>query len=133
MDAVQRRAAKEKAPGIRGSASTSGRPRREIAKKGRYSWVSDIRSRVSTARSLASDEHEFMSLLTEARHRGVRQLGAAARGGTGYSIADHPTWRITGERMGLAYGKSAIQARFLVADRASPEARGRIEEIAKNA
>ena len=35
--------------------------------------------------------------------------------------------------MGLAFGKSSIQARFLMTDRASPEARGRIEEIAKNA
>ena len=35
--------------------------------------------------------------------------------------------------MGLAFGKSSIQARFLMTDRASPEARDRIEEIAKTA
>ena len=35
--------------------------------------------------------------------------------------------------MGLAFCKSSIQARFLMTDRASPEARDRIEEIAKTA
>ncbi|MBQ9621427.1 MAG: relaxase/mobilization nuclease domain-containing protein, partial [Atopobiaceae bacterium] len=132
MDAFQRRAAKERPPESRQRIYIR-KAEKEIAKKGEYSWVSDIRSRVSTARSLASDEHEFMSLLAELGIEVSDNSERSARRDWIYSIADHPTWRITGERMGLAYGKSAIQARFLMTDRASPEARGRIEEIAKNA
>ena len=35
--------------------------------------------------------------------------------------------------MGLAFGKSSIQARFLMTDRATPAGKARIEEIARNA
>lgn len=132
MDAFQRRAAKERPPESRQRIYIR-KAEKEIAKKGEYSWVSDIRSRVSTARSLASDEHEFMSLLAELGIEVSDNSERSARRDWIYSIADHPTWRITGERMGLAFGKSSIQARFLMTDRASPEARDRIEEIAKNA
>lgn len=106
---------------------------KEIAEKGEYSWVSDIRSRVSTARSLASDEREFMSLLAELGVEVSDNSERNARRDWIYSVADHPTWRITGERMGLAFGKSSIQARFLMTDRVTPEGKARIEEIARNA
>ena len=106
---------------------------KEIAEKGEYSWVSDIRSRVSTARSLASDEREFVSLLAELGVAVSDNSERNARRDWIYSIADHPTWRITGERMGLAFGKSSIQARFLMTDRVSPVGRARIEEIARSA
>jgi hypothetical protein len=35
--------------------------------------------------------------------------------------------------MGLAFGKSSIQARFLMTDRVTPEGKARIEEIARSA
>ena len=106
---------------------------KKIAEKGEYSWVSDIRSRVSTARSLASDEREFMSLLAELGVEVSDNSERNARRDWIFSIVEHPTWRITGERMGLAFGKSSIQARFLMTDRVSPEGKARIEEIARNA
>lgn len=132
MNAFQRRAAKERPPESRQRVYVR-KAEAEIAKKGEYSWVSDIRSRVSTARSLAMDEREFMSILAELGVEVSDNSSRNARRDWIYSIADHPTWRITGERMGLAFGKSSIQARFLMTDRASPEARSRIEEIAKTA
>lgn len=132
MNAFQRRAAKERPPESRQRVYVR-KAEAEIAKKGEYSWVSDIRSRVSTARSLAMDEREFMSILAELGVEVSDNSSRNARRDWIYSIADHPTWRITGERMGLAFGKSSIQARFLMTDRASPEARSRIEEVAKTA
>ena len=135
-NAFQRRADASRAPTNRPATRQRiyvRKAEKEIAEKGEYSWVSDIRSRVSTARSLASDECEFVSILAELGVEVSDNSERNARRDWIYSIAEHPTWRITGERMGLAYGKSAIQARFLMTDRASPEARDRIEEIAKNA
>ncbi|MCQ5090963.1 relaxase/mobilization nuclease domain-containing protein [Slackia exigua] len=73
---------------------------KEIAGKGEYSWVADIRSRVSTARSLASDEGEFRSLLAELGIEVSDNSSRNARSDWIYAIADHPTWRISGERMG---------------------------------
>lgn len=132
MNAFQRRAAKERPPESRQRVYIR-KAEKEIAKKGEYSWVSDIRSRVSTARSLAMDEREFMTILAELGIEVSENSSRNARRDWIYSIADHPTWRITGERMGLAFGKSSIQARLLMTDRVSPEARDRIEEIARNA
>lgn len=37
----------------------------EIAKKGGYSWVADIRGRIALARSVAGNEVEFKALLGE--------------------------------------------------------------------
>lgn len=105
----------------------------EIAGKGEYSWVADIRSRVSTARSLSSNETEFRSLLADLGIEVSDNSSRNARSDWIYSIADHPTWRISGERMGLAFGKSSIQARFLLTDRVTPAGKERIAEIARNA
>ncbi len=135
-NAFQRRADSPKSPMNRPATRQRvyvRKAEKEIAEKGEYSWVSDIRSRVSTARSLAMDERDFMSILAELGVEVSDNSSRNARRDWIYSIADHPTWRITGERMGLAFGKSSIQARFLMTDRASPEARNRIEEIAKTA
>ena len=132
MDAFQRRAAKERPPKSRQRVYIR-KAEKEIAKKGEYSWVSDIRSRVSTARSLASNEREFMSILADLGIEVSDNSGRSERRDWVYSIAEHPTWRITGERMGLAFGKSSIQARFLMTDRSSPEAIAKIEAIARTA
>ena len=135
-NAFQRRADASKAPMDRPATRQQiyvRKAEKEISDKGEYSWVSDIRSRVSTARSLASDEREFVSILADLGVVVSDNSERNARRDWIYSIADHPTWRIAGERMGLAFGKSSIQARFLMTDRASPEVRDRIEAIARNA
>lgn len=134
--AFQRRADAARAQGDRPATRQRVYVRKaeeEIAQQGGYSWVSDIRSRISTARSLASDEREFRSLLAELGVEVSDNSERNARRDWIYSIADHPTWRITGERMGLAFGKTAIQARFLMADRTTPEGRERIAAIAREA
>lgn len=136
MNAFQKRAA-SKTPGMKQPLSLQRvyvrKAEQEIAGKGEYSWVADIRSRVSTARSLASDEAEFRSLLADLGIEASDNSSRNARSDWIYSMADHPTWRISGERMGLAYGKSSIQARFLLTDRVTPAGKERIAQIARNA
>ena len=95
--------------------------------------MSDIRSRVSVAKSLSCNEAEFKEALAELGIIVSDNSPKAYRQDWVYSIADHPTWRITGERMGLAFGKSSIQARFLMTDRFTPEGMAHIEAIARNA
>lgn len=134
--AFQRRADASKSPMDRPATRQRvyiRKAEREIAGKGGYSWVADIRSRVSTARSLASDEREFMSILAELGVDVSDNSARNARRDWIYSMSDHPTRRIAGERLGLAYGKSSIRARFLMTDRSSPESRALIESLAKSA
>ena len=132
MDAFQRRAAKEKPPESRQRVYVR-KAETEIAKSGGYSWVSDIRSRVSVAKSLSCNEAEFKEALAGLGITVSDNSPKARRQDWVYSFTDHPTWRVTGERMGLAFGKSSIQARFLMTDRSTPEGMARIETIARNA
>lgn len=132
MDAFQRRAARERPPESRQRVYVR-KAEAEIAEAGGYSWVSDIRSRVAVAKSVSSNEVEFKTALADLGVIASDNSPKAYRRDWVYSMADHPTWRISGERMGLAFGKSAIQARFLMTDRSTPEARARIETIARNA
>lgn len=132
MDAFQKRAAKERPPESRQRVYIR-KAEAEIAKTGGYSWVSDIRSRVSVAKSLSCNETEFKEALAVLGITVTDNSPKAQRQDWVFSIAEHPTWRITGERMGLAFGKSSIQARFLMTDRSTPEGISRIEEIARNA
>lgn len=132
MDAFQRRSAKESPPETRQRVYIR-KAEAEIAGAGGYSWVSDIRSRVSVAKSLSCNEAEFKEMLSELGIVVTDNSPKAQRQDWVFSIADHPTWRITGERMGLAFGKSSIRARFLMTDRSTPEGIARIEAIARNA
>lgn len=132
MDAFQRRAAKERPPETRQRIYIR-KAEAEIAGAGGYSWVSDIRSRVSVAKSLSCNETEFKEMLSDLGIAVTDNSPKAQRRDWVFSIADHPTWRITGERMGLAFGKASIQARFLMTDRFTPEGIARIEAIARDA
>ncbi len=77
----------------------------EIAKKGGFSWVADIRGRVALARSVAGKEMEFKALLGELGVEVSANAAGAAKRDWVYSIEGHPTWRVSGERLGLSYGK----------------------------
>ena len=132
LDAFQRRAAKERPPESRQRVYIR-KAEAGITEAGGYSWVADIRSRVSVAKSISSNEAEFREALAELGIVVSDNSPKAQRQDWIFSIADHPTWRITGERMGLAFGKSSIQARFLMTDRSSPEGKVRLEAIARSA
>ena len=83
-----------------------------IEAEGGYSWVADIRRRVGIARAVARNEAEFRSVLSSI---GIEVAGSSTKTGRRdwvYSMAEHPTWRITGEKLGVSYGKEAISRKF---------------------
>lgn len=89
-----------------------GRAERELEGKGEYSWVGDIRARVSIARMVARNEEEFRSVL-KAMSLNVKDNSAkASRRDWIYSFDDRPALRVSGEKMGLSFGKEHLTRRF---------------------
>ena len=85
------------------------RAEREIAGKGGYSWVADIRNRVTIAKRTATAPDEYRQILGI---MGVSVNDASKRNGRAdwlYSIAETPSKKIRGENLGLAYGRKAIE------------------------
>ncbi|MBR1829065.1 MAG: hypothetical protein IJ781_06085, partial [Atopobiaceae bacterium] len=109
-----------------------GRAEREITAKGEYSWVADIRGRVAVARGTARTERDFVALL--GRMGVVAEPSRSREGDWVYSLADTPTRRVTGTRMGSAYTRSSVSSAMRTAMRsASPEAAERIVRLANGA
>lgn len=88
------------------------RAEREIAKEGGYSWVADIRNRVTVAKALARNEGEFMAVLATLEVDVSQNSEKSWRRDWIYSLSDHPTWRISGEKLGLSFGQEALRRRF---------------------
>ena len=88
------------------------RSEREIQKEGGYSWVSDIRNRVTVAKALARNENEFIAILGTLEVEVAQNSERSWRRDWIYSLADHPTWRISGEKLGLSFGQEALRRRF---------------------
>lgn len=89
-----------------------GRAEKELEDKGAYSWVADIRARVSIARMVARNEEEFRSVL-KAMGLDVNDNSAKApRRDWVYSFDDRPTLRVSGEKMGLSFGREALERRL---------------------
>lgn len=84
----------------------------ELAERGEYSWVADIRARVRIARSVALSEGEFKSVLALMGVSVSDNSPKAARRDWVYSLDGHETWRVSGERLGLSFGREAIEAGF---------------------
>ena len=85
------------------------RAEREIAGKGGYSWVADIRNRVTIAKRAAETPGEYLQILGL---MGVDVSEASRKGGRSdwlYSMAEDPSKRIRGENLGLAYGRKAVE------------------------
>jgi hypothetical protein len=100
----------------RGTASKQrvhvGRAEKELEGKGEYSWVADIRARASIARMVARNEDEFKSAL-KAMGLDVKDNSAKApRRDWVYSFDGRPTLRVSGEKMGLSFGKESLSRRF---------------------
>lgn len=86
------------------------RGERAAEARGERSWVADIRTRADVARALAASPAEYRSLLAA---MGVELADAARRGPRrdwAYSLADSPSRRIRGERLGLDYGRASVCA-----------------------
>lgn len=88
------------------------RAERELAERGEYSWVADIRARVKVARSVSRSEAEFRSLLSSLGVKVSDNSPRAARRDWVYSLADAPTRKVSGERLGLSYGRERLQPLF---------------------
>lgn len=85
------------------------RAERELSERGEYSWTADIRARVRIARTVARSEAEFRSVLSSMGVTVTDNSPKAQRRDWIYALADHPARRISGERMGLAYGRERLE------------------------
>lgn len=111
-----------------------GRAESELSERGEYSWVADIRARVDVARGTATSEAEFKELLAALGVTVADNSPKARRPDWLYALADMPTRRVSGEKLGLLYGKEAMQRRFSYGGARMDEAdRETVAGIARNA
>ena len=89
-----------------------GRQEREIAKAGGYTWVGDIRARVALAKTMATSEAEFFAILDALDVHVADNSSKARRDDWIFSLADWPSKKVSGERLGYTYGKQMLQRRF---------------------
>ena len=88
------------------------RAEREIAEKGGYSWVADIRARIRVARSVTRSEGEFRGLLKSLGVEVEDNSAKARRRDWVFSLASYPTWRVADESLGLGYGRESLMRGF---------------------
>ena len=86
---------------------------RGILDAGGYSWVSDIRNRVSVAKVLSRNEGEFMRILELMEIEVAENSSQAPREDWIFSLADQPSRKVSGERLGMTFGKIALTERFV--------------------
>lgn len=84
----------------------------DILANGKYSWTADIRARVRIARTVARSEPEFRGALSAMGIVVSDNSPKAPRRDWLYSFADHPTRRISGEKLGLSYGRERLLSSF---------------------
>lgn len=109
-----------------------GRAESELVSAGAYSWVADIRNRVSVAKSLARSEGEFTKILGMLGVDVTGNSRSAKRDDWIYSLADAPTRRVSGERLGLLFAKETVLRQLARASHEHPDARTS-KEILRNA
>lgn len=85
---------------------------RGILDAGAYSWVSDIRNRVSVAKVLSRNEGEFMRILELMEIEVAENSSQTPREDWIFSLADQPSRKVSGERLGMTFGKIALTERF---------------------
>lgn len=90
-----------------------GRAERELMREGNYSWVGDIRARVALAKNTSRTEADFMDALSKLGIEVADNSESARRDDWLFILVDQPSKKVSGERLGLTYGKQMLQARFL--------------------
>ena len=86
-----------------------GRAEAELSSRGAYSWVADIRSRVDVAIASSRTERELLGRLSRL---GVE---ASVRGDGSdwtFSLADQPSRRVSGTRLGTDYRRTDVLTRL---------------------
>lgn len=96
------------------------RAERRVLESGEYSWVNDIRDRVSMAKNLARNESEFRQILDMLEVDVDDNSPKANRADWIYSLRDQGARRVGGERLGYTFGKEALQSRFARSSAARP-------------
>lgn len=89
-----------------------GRAERELMREGNYSWVGDIRARVALAKNTSRSEADFMEALRRLGIEVSDNAASARRDDWIYTLADQPSKRVSGERLGLTFGKQMLKSRF---------------------
>ena len=100
-----------------------GRAEKEIMRSGGYSWVGDIRARVALAKNTSRTEGEFRTALAKLGISVEDNSEKARRDDWIFALADDPTKRVSGERLGFTYGKQMLHNRFERQGAYIPEAR----------
>ena len=85
------------------------RAEQEPTERDEYSWTADIRARVRIARTVSRSEAEFRSILGTMGVTVADSSPKAERQDWIYTLASHPSRRISGERMGLANGRAQLE------------------------
>ena len=112
-----------------------GRAETEIMRSGGYSWVGDIRARVALAKTTARDEAEFLGILDALGVHVADNSAKARRDDWVFSLAEEPSKKVSGERLGFVYGKEMLRRRFELegAYRPTDASTARIREAAERA
>ena len=108
---------------------------KEILDRGEYSWTADIRARVRIARSVCRSEPEFRSLLASLGVAISDNSPRAPRRDWIYALAKRPARRVSGERLGLSYGRERLEPMLRVGGlgRLADEGGLRTADIARRA
>ena len=85
------------------------RAEKELLDRGEYSWTADIRARVRIARAASRSVDDFRALLSSMGVEVCDNSPKAQRRDWIYALADHPTRRISGERLGLSYSRERLE------------------------
>lgn len=89
-----------------------GRAERELLASGNYSWVGDIRARVALAKNTSRSEKEFLDALSCLGIEVADNSKSARRDDWIFSLADEPSKKVSGERLGYTFGKQMLRERF---------------------
>ena len=107
----------------------------EIAEKGGYSWAADIRARIRVARSVTRSEDEFRGLLKSLGVEVENNSAKARRRDWIFSLVYHPTRRVSGESLGLGYGRKSLIRGFSLgaAGHLASAGKRKVAELARSA
>lgn len=106
----------EKKPGTSAPLSRQavyfGRAEKELMASGNYSWVGDIRARVALAKNTSRSEKDFLDALSHLGIDVADNSKSARRDDWIFSLADEPSKKVSGERLGYTFGKQMLRERF---------------------
>ena len=109
------------------------RAEERIAREGGYSWLSDIRSRVDAAKHLSADVVEFKKNLETLGVTVEDSKSRRHRPDWVFKLADQPTCRVCGEKLGALYGRTELTLFFNRQGRNALSTRGELLDHAKTA